>query len=174
VLTVNRLPVAGDSGAATTQDKPVSIAEAKLLYNDSDPDGDPLTIESVTATSVNGGTVVFTTGYATYTPASGFTGVDRFSYTISDGRGGTATADVEVFVADGSLPSLNAVSISVTPNGFLVRFAGIPGREYDLQRSGDLSTWNTLTTLTAPLHGIMEYEDTNPPPGAAFYRTVAP
>jgi hypothetical protein len=39
-----------------------------------------------------------TNGTVTYTPAAGFTGQDRFTYTISDGKGGTAVADVQVRV----------------------------------------------------------------------------
>lgn len=31
--------------------------------------------------------------------------------------------------------------------------------------------WDTQATLAAPLHGIIEYEDTNPPQPAAFHRT---
>ena len=43
----------------------------------------------------NGGTV---SGGLRYTPASGYSGADSFSYTISDGRGGTATAIVSLTV----------------------------------------------------------------------------
>ena len=108
-------------------------------------------------------------------PLAAFTGTDRFSYTISDGRGGTATADVEVLVVSGGLPSLNQAAILPTPNGFLIRFAGIPGELYGIQRAPSVTgPWTTITTRFAPLHGIIEYEDINPPPGSGFYRTVAP
>jgi hypothetical protein len=46
------------------------------------------------------GAVAFTGTLATYTPAAGFIGSDSFTYTISDGRGGTATATVAISVAD--------------------------------------------------------------------------
>jgi hypothetical protein len=151
------------------------IQLGKLLANDTDPDGDPLTVISVTATSTNGGSVVLGGGKVTYTPLPAFVGTDRFSYTISDGRGGTATAAVEVLVVSGSLPSLNQVSLIPTPNGFLIRFAGIPGDTYRIQRAPSVTgPWTTITTQTAPLHGIIQYEDVNPPLGTGFYRTVAP
>ena len=109
----------------------------------------------------------------TYTPQPDFIGEDRFTYTISDGRGGTATATVVVFVSDGNL-SANKVEMRLVPGGVLVRFAGIPGRAYDVQRAPDPSgPWNTLVTLTAPPHGIIEYIDTMPLMGAGFYRTAA-
>jgi hypothetical protein len=83
-------------------------------------------------------------------------------------------ATVEVFVASGDLPSLNLVLLTPSPNGYLVRFAGVPGRSYDIQRATNVSgPWTTLVTAVAPLHGIIEYEDTQPPQPAAFYRTVA-
>jgi hypothetical protein len=173
VLTVNRVPVAGDNGAATSQDHALTLAVAKLLNNDSDPDGDPLTVVSVSATSTNGGSVALAGSSVTYTPVTGFTGVDRFSYTISDGRGGSATAAVEVFVANGSLPSPNLVSITPVPGGYRIRFAGIPGNSYDIQRATSvLGPWPTLATIVAPLHGIIEYTDNSPPPGSAYYRTI--
>jgi len=117
--------------------------------------------------------VLLTTTNVIYTPASN--GVDRFTYTVGDGRGGTATAAVEVFVAAGSLPAPNQVALTPTATGgYLVRFAGIPSLSYLLQRSPDLTNWTTLATIVAPLHGILDYEDTTPPQPSAFYRTVAP
>lgn len=68
--------------------------------NDTDPDGDPLTITGKT----NGahGTVTYTSTSVTYTPAAGYSGSDSFTYTISDGRGGTDTATVTVTVTGGT------------------------------------------------------------------------
>ena len=175
VLTVNRVPDAQPNGAATIEDVALVMSAAKLLANDSDPDGDPLAVVSVTAMSTNGGSVTLMGGSVTYTPQMGFTGVDRLTYTISDGRGGSASADVEIFVVSGGLPSLNQVSIVSTPGGILIRFAGVPAKAYRLQRSTTVSgPWSTVTTLLAPLHGIMEYLDSNPPMPSAFYRTVSP
>ncbi len=90
----NQNPIANDD-AATTTGAPVVI---NVLANDSDPDGDPLSLVNVT-TPVNGGTVVISGNAVTYSPPTGFVGTDRFSYTISDGRGGTATAMVTITVA---------------------------------------------------------------------------
>ena len=55
------------------------------------------------------------------------------------------------------------------------RFAGIPGRTYELQRATSISgPWSSLAMIVCPVHGIMEYEDTSPPMPTAFYRTVVP
>jgi hypothetical protein len=173
-LTVinDRLPVARDNGVATPQNTAVTLSFVKILGNDSDADGDALTVTSVSATSTNGAAVTLTGTGILYTPVAGFTGVDRFSYTISDGHGGTATAFVDVMVVSGNLPSQNQVMLIQSGSSIVVRFAGIPGLSYSVQRSTDLQTWTPLAVRTIPNHGILEYEDTNPPVGSAFYRTV--
>ncbi|MFM1770323.1 MAG: hypothetical protein RJA22_2852 [Verrucomicrobiota bacterium] len=175
VLTVNREPIANPNGVATAEGTAVGAAAVKLLANDTDPDGDPITVVSVSPTSTNGGSVTLAGNVATYTPLAGFTGVDRYSYTINDNRGGSSTSYVEVFVANGALPSQNQMSIALAPNGILVRFAGIPGTSYRIQSStSPTGPWNTRTNLVAPLHGIIQYLDTNPPQPTGYYRTASP
>ena len=90
---VNLSPIANDDSALTAQNTAVQIF---VLANDSDPDGDTITISDVTQ-GINGG-VAQTGSSATYTPNTGFNGIDTFTYTISDGRGGFATANVTVTV----------------------------------------------------------------------------
>jgi hypothetical protein len=173
-LTVinTHLPVARDNGVATTQNTPVGLAFAKLLGNDSDSDGDTLTVIAVSATSTNGGTVTMTTTNVIYTPQAGFLGADLFTYTIGDGHTGTATANVNVLVVSGSLPTQNQIALIPSGSSVIVRFAGVPGHGYSVERSTDLISWTALGTQTAPLHGLIEFTDTNPPVGSAFYRTV--
>ena len=94
-ITVNTPPAAADDATSTPQDTPKDI---DVLANDTDADSDPLTVSSVTqpanGTVVNNGTDV------TYTPNAGYTGIDTFTYTASDGRGGTDTAIVTVTVTE--------------------------------------------------------------------------
>lgn len=86
------------------------------------------------------------------------------------------SAIVEVFVASGSLPGQNLVSLTPTAGRYLLRFAGIPGHSYEIQRAPTRVPANrsTLGTFVTPLHGIIEYEDINPPQPTAFYRTTTP
>jgi uncharacterized protein YegL len=95
-----RPPIAVADSTSTAPGTPVVIS---VRDNDSDPDGDPLTITNVTQPA-NGTAVINPDGTVTYTPNSGFTGTDTFTYTISDGRGGTATATVTVTVRIGGGP----------------------------------------------------------------------
>ena len=57
-----------------------STEEFDLLSNDSDGDGDPLTIVSV-GTPQNGAATLLPSGNIRYTPRAGFSGTDFFSYT---------------------------------------------------------------------------------------------
>jgi len=96
VRPVNDPPQAFNDVATTTKGTQVIIA---ILANDSDIEGDVLTVRSVTSgaagttTLANGSTV-------TYTPNRNFTGTDQFSYTISDDNGGMAAATVAVTVTN--------------------------------------------------------------------------
>jgi uncharacterized repeat protein (TIGR03803 family) len=56
-----------------------------------------------------------------------------------------------------------------------VTFTGVEGETYRLLRSSNvLGPWDTLTNITPGSDGLGQYLDTNPPPAAAFYRTVTP
>jgi VCBS repeat-containing protein len=109
VTPVNDAPDAINDSDTTLEDTPVAIL---VLSNDSDVDGDTLTLVSVTqaghGTVVNNGD-----GTVTYTPNLNFNGTDSFSYMISDGNGGTDTAIVGVTVTPTGDPP-NAVNDTET------------------------------------------------------------
>ncbi|MEY2410386.1 MAG: hypothetical protein QOF48_3056 [Verrucomicrobiota bacterium] len=174
VLTVNRPPIALDHGVATPLNTSVALPVRKLLNSDSDPDGDPFALVSIASPTAQGGQAILSGGNVLYTPPGGFTGNDTFAYRIADNRGGTATANVQVFVYSGTLPSQNQVLILPVPGGQRVRFAGVPGQSYVVQRTLNLTApvvWTTLQAVTAPAYGIMEYTDMANLP-SAFYRTM--
>ena len=93
VNAVNDNPVAADDASVTNQDTAVLI---NVISNDSDVDGDSLTVDSVNQPA-NGAVVDNGDGTVTYTPSAGFFGVDSFSYTASDGDL-TDSANVSVTV----------------------------------------------------------------------------
>jgi hypothetical protein len=95
VAAVNDLPVAYSDTSSTIKDRAVTIS---VLANDIDPDGDVLTVSAVTKPKYGYATITPDQRQVQYTPKRGFTGTDRFTYTASDGQGGTASATVTVSV----------------------------------------------------------------------------
>ena len=59
--------------------------------------------------------------------------------------------------------------------GYSIRFSGVPGTAYRLQRAPVLaSPWDFSASKTAPASGRVEFRDTFPAPGQTFYRVVQP
>lgn len=92
-LFVNNAPDADDDAASTDEDTPVTI---DVLANDSDVDGDSLSVESVTQPDNGSATTNGTT--VAYTPTANFNGEDGLIYSVSDGHGGIVTATVTITV----------------------------------------------------------------------------
>lgn len=93
----NDPPVATDDHTSTAGNTPVTFDPRA---NDSDANGDSLSVTAVTQPASNQGTVTFTSTSVTFTPDPAFRGLATFSYTVSDGKGGTDTAVAEVTVAN--------------------------------------------------------------------------
>lgn len=91
ITAQNRGPVAVDDSASTSAGAPVTI---DVLANDTDADGDALSITGVTQPAAGVAEIVGTG--VRYTPSGA--GTQTFSYTISDGHGGSATAQVSVTI----------------------------------------------------------------------------
>ena len=94
VTCVNDMPVANANATSVAEDAAVNIA---VLSNDTDADGDTLTVSSVTQ-GAHGVVSINPDKTVKYTPALNYNGPDSFTYTISDGNGGTAAATVTVTV----------------------------------------------------------------------------
>jgi Bacterial Ig domain len=140
----NHPPVAVDDSASTSKNKAVTIA---VLANDSDPDGDPLTITSVTVAA--NGTVTATATRVTYTPNKNFLGTDGFSYSITDGRGGSASARVTVSVVEGANHPPKAMDdTATTTEGRPVTINVVAN---DTDADGDTLT---ATSVTQPSSGM--------------------
>jgi hypothetical protein len=174
-LTVNRPPLASNLAAGTKANAPLIIAIDKLFALATDPDGDSLSLATISATSTNGGPVVRDTNSVTYTPPANYVGSDQFSYTVIDGRGGSASAFVFVQVRAANSSSANMFSPTPGAGGVVVSFAGIPGLAYSLQRADSASgPWTNIASVTVGPEGIGIYTDTNAPATSAYYRTTYP
>jgi hypothetical protein len=87
-------PLAVDDAAVTEEDIAVIIA---VLANDNPPQGETLEVTDV-SDPANGTVLINGDNTITYTPNSGFTGSDAFTYTVTSPSRGTASAAVYVTV----------------------------------------------------------------------------
>jgi hypothetical protein len=123
VTAVNDPPVALNDTATTPEDTAVTAA---VLANDTDPEGNPLTVTGVTQGT--NGAVAIVAGGVQYTPAANFSGTDSFTYTISDGNGGTATGTVSVTVtAVNDPPTLDPLTNLTIPEDAGPQTVGLSG-----------------------------------------------
>jgi hypothetical protein len=101
-----------------------------------------------------------------YAESSGSPGLNGNQSDNSVEQAGAAYAFVDLVGAEGP-------PLSIVPAGYFLRFTGIPGVSYDLQRAPSLSgPWTTIATIVAPASGFVEYHEATPPPGQSFYRTA--
>jgi hypothetical protein len=103
---VNEPPVANPDRKTTIQDKALSFPATDLTANDTDPDGDRLTVTAVIATAETHGTLRLADGMITYLPDMGFSGTGQFGYAISDNQGGSAVGTVHIVVVPSRLRGL--------------------------------------------------------------------
>lgn len=110
------------------QDPPTAVADSAsttgkgifipVLANDFDPDGDVLRVSSFTTPTrgrvIRQGSGLFYTPFANAAP-----GLDNFSYTISDGRGNSASSTIQVNVTDTVAPKIESVRLYYGPNRFI-------------------------------------------------------
>jgi hypothetical protein len=158
----------------TTVNTALNISASALAALDYDADGDTLTITAVSSTSTNGppNNVSLAAGTITYTPATDFVGADQFTYTISDGYGGTATCTSHVTVRlVNATCAFNYISPPVN-NRVDLRGYGIPMKSYDVQKSSDLVNWNPIspTPVSAAANGIILFTDPNANTSPRYYR----
>ncbi|MGO2354758.1 MAG: VCBS domain-containing protein [Marinomonas foliarum] len=100
VIDSSMLSSTGEAGLTTSEEQGLVISTDSLLANDTDADGDTLTVTSV-SNAQNGYAYINSNGDIVFTPKAGFIGSASFDYTITDGQGGydTATATIVVNAA---------------------------------------------------------------------------
>jgi VCBS repeat-containing protein len=132
-------PVAGDNSAVRNEDTQVSLSLASLLGNDTDVDGDALSVAGVS--NAVGGTVSIVGGNVVFTPNANFNGAAAFDYTVSDGHGGTDIGTVNVTVNavnDAPVAGDDAFTFSGTGGPINISASSLLGNDSDVD--GDALT----------------------------------
>lgn len=142
-------PVAVDDGYVTDEDVALVIPAAGVLANDSDVDGDTLTVTVVTGPT-NGSLTLNENGSFTYTPDLNYNGADSFTYQVDDGNGGTAQAVASInVVADNDAPvAVDDVYETDEDVVLNIAAAGVLANDSDID-GGAL----TVTVVTGPTNG---------------------
>lgn len=148
VVEINAPPIAQNDSANTVEGETISI---DVLSNDSDPDGDTLTV--ISASAQNG--IATIQGEAIeYSPNDGFFGIDTLSYTISDGsETAEATVSIDVVAAVNQAPSANSDVGTLEEDSSLV----IDVLINDLDPDGD----DLSITLASASNGNVSIQDQN-------------
>ena len=116
--SVNDGPVAVNDSFSTAEDTAytATLNVNDLLLNDSDLDGDTLSVNTTPVSGPASGTLVLNAdGTFTYTPNVNFNGTDSFTYEVTDGNGGSAEATVDITVN-----SVNDAPVVVLNQGAVV------------------------------------------------------
>jgi hypothetical protein len=112
VYTKSSAPVVAnnDSGFVVNENGSITIAASALLANDTDPNGLPLSITSVS--NPTNGTASYdpVAQSVTFTPIVGYTGMAGFTYSVADSSGATASGSTSLIVNDPSAASLFSLS----------------------------------------------------------------
>ncbi|MDO9417171.1 Ig-like domain-containing protein [Pararhizobium sp.] len=149
VTPVQDAPTAGPDSFVTVEESAITFA---VLGNDSDPDGDTLTISHINGVALFAGQTLGVTGGTiqlngnrtlTYTPVLNYTGNPSFTYTVSDGHGNVSTATVSGTVTPvNDAPAALADTVQTTedqPVSFNpITGAGTVGATPDLDPDGDV------------------------------------
>ena len=164
ITSVNDAPVAQDDTATTSQNTPITLA---VLANDSDIEDDSISLTSFNPTSSQGGTVSrdengtpsnLTDDKLLYTPATGFIGIDSFTYTVSDGTDSdTATVTITVTSTNQPPQAVNDVAKGTQNTPLIIPFATLLSNDTDPD-SGDILN---LTGVSNPSNGSVKLNGSN-------------
>ena len=144
VTPVNDPPVANDDTATVIEDSLNNNINVRA--NDIDIDGDSLTITSITQ-PIHGSST-FTVSSVSYTPAANYSGFDSFTYTISDGHGGTDPATVFVTIIPVNDPPVAYNDTATVPEDSINYQINVRANDVDVD--GNILT---IVSLTQPIHG---------------------
>ena len=140
-ISVGGLPHAVADDATTAED---TVGTFAVMANDSDPDGDTISLVSVTQGAH--GSVAISGSNVTYTPALNYNGADSFTYTITDSHDGTATATVSVTVTPvNDAPVFTANPITGAAGTQDVGYAGTIANRATDPDAGDTLTFSKVS-----------------------------
>ena len=175
-LTVRAAATANGVTYFMTANSAFKLSIADLLTNDVSAVVGPIGFYSVgnstnSVTVTNDATRIYYTGLLTAN--------DRFDYTITNVCGELSSGYVFITLVSAHGPDGTLASVTGTgPYTATMKFYGVLGAQYHIQRATDLTgggNWATLSPVTADSNtGVIDYSDTDAPSGGAYYRLIYP
>jgi gliding motility-associated-like protein/uncharacterized repeat protein (TIGR01451 family) len=166
IRPVNDTVIAGNDTYTTPEDVPLTVTVPEVLINDTDPDGDPLTVTLIRATT-QGSEIVNEEGNFVYVPNANYNGADTFVYRVCDPYGACDTAIAVINITPVNDPPLvNDVNYTGTEDEpLIINVPGLIAAGEDPE--GDALTASLVTgpdsgTVTVSPDGSFSY---TPPPG---------
>ena len=153
VEAVNDVPVSAEDAYAATEDEVLTVdATAGVLANDSDVDGDKLSVSLVDEPS-HGTVTLAEDGSFVYTPEADFYGEDGFTYVASDGHVETEVASVTIMVeAVNDAPTTGEDAYSVAEDNTLTVEASEGVLANDTDVDGDSQS---VSLVSEPSYGTV-------------------
>jgi gliding motility-associated-like protein len=154
IIAVNDAPIAVNDSFVSTMN---IVINGSLISNDSDVDGPLLNISQLTSV-INGNILLNSNGTFTYTPTSGFIGIDSLRYVLCDGAitalCDTATAYFTINSTPNSAPSANVDSYTLLEDAVLSSPTSVLANDTDPD-GNNLSI--TISSLVLPSNGILNF-----------------
>jgi VCBS repeat-containing protein len=154
LVTFNRPPVANDDFYSVNEDAVLSVSAPGVLANDTDADGNPLTVATPRpiCPPVNGSLLFNPEGSFSYTPNANFNGVDSFTYHVTDGSVTSAVAIVTITVVPVNDPPVAAADSYSTDEDTALTMAAPGVLANDMDADFDSLV---AALVTGPSHGVL-------------------
>ncbi|WP_158236151.1 S-layer family protein [Limnohabitans sp. JirII-31] len=162
VSAVNDAPVTQQDTDSVDEDIPIFFTQAQLLKNDSDvdtaTDGQVLSITAVTGAS-NGTVSMLANGDISFIPNANYHGAASFTYTVSDGNGGTTNASVSITVNEvNDTPVVQGESTSTNEDTTLYIAASKlldNDSDVDTITDGQVLSLSAVSSISGKTHGTV-------------------
>ncbi len=137
--------VANDDAANGNEDEPIT---GNVLTNDTDPEGNPLTVTSNTNPTNGTVTIDPATGVYTYTPTPGYTGPDSFTYTVCDNGTPQACDTATVYLTVNPVNTIEATD-DINNTYINTPVSGSVATNDSAVEAGETLTYTTIPAGTA-------------------------
>ncbi len=155
----NRPPLATADSHDTPEDTPLTVTAPGVLGNDTDPDSDGLTA-IVDESPLHGILALEADGGFTYTPESGYSGTDSFTYHASDGEldSEVVTVSLGIIPEPEPPPPITFPTLTLDEGSATVSMDDAPAGTWVLETSQDLGLWEEMEVKLLEEAGLLEFE----------------